>query len=89
MNRVMNRSGEVDEDFTGGVLLAQPDLLITIDHPRVLRCAGVTEPQTRDMVARQGRGARHCERSRGHVDAGTASCGPLIRTLAACLDTTA
>ncbi len=37
---------------------------------------------TRDMVARRGRAARLGERSRGHLDAGAASCELLLRTLA-------
>ncbi len=37
---------------------------------------------TRGMVARLGRAARLGERSRGHLDAGAASCDLLLRTLA-------
>ena len=37
---------------------------------------------TRGMVARLGRAARLGERSRGHLDAGAASCELLLRTLA-------
>ena len=37
---------------------------------------------TRTMVARLGRAARLGERSRGHLDAGAASCELLLRTLA-------
>lgn len=37
---------------------------------------------TRGMVARLGRAARLGERSRGHLDAGAASCDLILRTLA-------
>ena len=42
---------------------------------------------TRGMVARLGRAARLGERSRGHLDAGAASCELLLRTLAGGLRT--
>ena len=46
------------------------------------RAAAAGLAATRDMVARRGRAARLGERSRGHLDAGAASCELLLRTLA-------
>ena len=46
------------------------------------RAAAEGLESTRNMVARLGRAARLGERSRGHLDAGAASCALLLTTLA-------
>lgn len=40
---------------------------------------------TKDLVARVGRSSRLAERSRGHIDAGAASCAVILRSLASVL----
>lgn len=40
---------------------------------------------TKDLVARLGRASRVAERSRGHIDAGAASCAVILQSLAATL----
>ena len=56
------------------------DLAACLDALKRAAAAGLEA--TRGMVARRGRAARLGERSRGHLDAGAASCDLLLRTLA-------